>query len=271
VSNKEKFVLIAIPAYDSKVFAIGMTSIFQNMKNLEDLGYKVTFTLQLAGAYIDLQRNHLVKTFLENPAYTDLIFVDNDLAFDADAMVKLMKHDVPVIGGVYPYRSEAEDGYPIDIKLDGDNYPVADLEKGLIECDHIPTGMMRVQRNVFDTLREKYGHMVDDKGEFQIFGTGFLKMYEQVVERLINKIRQLQNPSKIYDTSLPDIDINDPYRGLDNRWWGEDVYFCRMCNDCGIKVYIDPTITFVHFGTLNKSGRYADYLKNGGSVKKPGA
>lgn len=265
MNKKQKSILIAIPAYDEKIFAIGMVSIFQNMKELERLGHKVTYTFQLAGAYIDLQRNHLVRTFLETPEYTDLIFVDNDLAFDGDAMVKLMSHDVQVVAGVYPYRSQKDEGYPIDIKLDDKNFPVTDFDKGLIECDHVPTGMLRIQRSVFDVLRKNYGHMVDDKGEFMPFGTGFLEMYKEVVERLVNEVKKLSGLPHDKDMT---VNLFNPYENTDNRWWGEDVYFCRMCNKSGIKVYVDPSISFVHFGTLHKSGKYADYLKNGGSVAK---
>lgn len=228
----KKKILICIPAYDSKIFALGMVSLFDNMKELEKLGHEVTFTIEMSNVYLDLTRNKLVDTFLSGE-WTDMVFFDSDLAFDSDAIVKLMKHDVPVIGGAYPYRGANDQGYPIDIKLDENNFPVVDKEKQIIECLHIPTGLMRIQRKTFDLLNKAYPNNRDKDGKTFHFRTGLL--------------------------------FSD--RG-DFQYYGEDVYFCKICNEAGIKVYCDPTINFIHFGTLPKQGKFADWLKAGGDPSK---
>lgn len=221
-------IYIGIPAYDSKVHALCMASIFNNIKELEKAGHEVTFSFQLGDPYIDQARNHIVHAFLETD-FTDLIMVDTDLAFDNDAMLKLMRNDVGVVGGVYPYRSETKNGYPAIIKTDENRYPVTDYEKGLVECEFIPTGLIRIKRNVFEAITEKYPERRDDTGEMKFFTTGQLFLSEG-----------------------------------DSRWWGEDVYFCKMCNMLGIKVYCEPMINMVHIGTLHKKGHYGEFLQNGG-------
>jgi hypothetical protein len=227
-----KKVFIAIPAYDSKIYALGMVSVFNNIEVLKKNGIESTFSLQMGDCYVDQTRNHLVRSFLASDC-TDMIFVDNDLAFDGDAMLKILRPNVQVIGGAYPYRSEDKDDYPVAIKLDDKNFPVIDKDKGLIECTHVPTGLMRIRRDVFDVLTKKYPDNIDDSGELIHFRTGLL----------------------FADKG-------------DKRWYGEDVYFCKICDDVGIKVWCDPTIAFAHIGTLTKKGRYADFLRNGGVAKK---
>lgn len=221
-------ILIAIPAYDSKVDALCMASIFRNIKELEAVGHEVTFNFQLGDPYIDQARNHLVKSFLKTDC-TDLIFVDTDLAFDSDGMVRLMRNDVGVVGGAYPYRSSDQNGYPARIKLDEKKYPVTDVDKGLVECDFIPTGFMRIKREVFEAIQKEHPEHVDDTGEMKFFRTGQLFL-----------------------------SVGDA------RWWGEDVYFCKACTDLDIPVWCEPMINFVHIGTLHKTGKYADCLQNGG-------
>jgi len=222
----KKKVFIAIPAYDNKVYAMCMASVFNNIENLKSHGIDATFGFQLGDPYIEMARNHLVKTFL-NTDCTDMVFIDSDLAFDNDGLWKLMRQNVQLIGGAYPYRSQEKNDYAANVKLDENNTPIADMECGIIECNFVPTGFMRIQRNVFGILDEKYPENIDYTGERLHFRTGFL---------------------------FPE----------DKRWWGEDVYFCKICMDSGIKVWVDPSITFIHHGTLLKVGKYQDFLANGG-------
>jgi hypothetical protein len=255
-----KNVLIGIPAYDSKVFVYGMAAIFANIERLKRAGHDVTFTFQIKGAYIDHNRNKIVKEFLDGP-YTDLVFVDADLWFDHDAIEKLLKPNVEVIGGAYPYRELDDKGYPVEIKLDKNKFPVADLKNGLIECEHLPTGLLRIQRSAIKKLAMKYPHMVDANGMLQLFRTGQTDMYEAAVSRLCEEVRRLRDPQPMSEQKA---DPDNPYEGLDSRYFGEDVYFCKMCNRSGIKVWCDPSIKFVHYGTLPKSGCYAEFLSKGG-------
>lgn len=223
-----KKVYVAIPAYDTRIDALCMFSIINNMRDLEKNGYEVVFNCKMGDPYIDQARNWLVDAFLKTDC-TEMIFVDTDLAFDTEGMRRLVESDVDVVGGVYPFRSEEQNGYPITIKLDKDNKPFVDYDKGLVECKYIPTGFMKIKRGAFTVLKEAYPKFTDDNKETKYFRTG-------------------------------QVFINEG----DNRWWGEDNYFCEICNRCGIKVYCDPMISFVHFGRLNKKGKYADFLQNGG-------
>lgn len=262
-NKNKKSILVGIPAYDSKVFANTMVSLFNNIENLRCKGYGISFTAQVKGAYLDLNRNKIVKQFMDGP-FTDLLFIDSDIAFEYDAILKVIEKDVPVIGGVYPYREIDDAGFPIDIKLDENKFPVTNFKLGLIESEHIPTGFMRIQRKTIETLAEKYPHLVDDKGVYQFFSTGQTIMYEDTILRLVNEVRKYRGMS--HDSSV-NVDVEHPFEGIDNRYYGEDVLFCKLCNSCGIKVYCDPTIEFIHFGTLPKKGRYSDYLRDNG-VKK---
>jgi hypothetical protein len=221
-----KKVFIAVPAYDSKVHALCMASVFGSIENLRSHRVEATFGFQLGDPYIEMARNHLVKTFLSTDC-TDMIFVDSDLAFDVDGMWKLMRQDVDLIGGAYPFRAQDKNDYPINVKLDENNTPIADIENGIIECNFVPTGFMRISRSVFELLDKKYPENIDNNGESLHFRTGFLV-------------------------------------GNDKRWWGEDVYFCKICSDAGIKIWVDPSITFIHHGTLLKKGKYQEFLANGG-------
>lgn len=230
MSSKRK-VFIGITAYDSRIAVLGMMSILNNIRTLEANGIDATVNAQMGDCYVDMTRNHIVKTFLASDC-TDLIFVDNDLSFDSNAMLKLMTKPVQLIGAAYPYRSQDKDGFPIAVHVHETKEFAGNKELGIIDCKFVPTGLLRIRRDVFDVLKKNYPDNVDDKGELQMFRTGLLFEKEG-----------------------------------DKRWFGEDVYFCEITKRSGIINWCDPTIGCVHIGQLNKAGRLSDYLRAGGQVE----
>jgi|WetSurMetagenome_2_1015567.scaffolds.fasta_scaffold335916_1 hypothetical protein len=228
--SKRKKVFIALTAYDSRVDVLNMLSIFNNIKTLELAGIEYVMKVQMGDCYIDNARNSLVDEFIKTDC-TDLIFVDSDLAFSNDAMIRLLNHPVQAVGGAYPYRGDQE-GYPLAIKQDENGVPIGNLELGLIETTHVPTGLLRIRRDVFEILKNKYPDRIDDKGIWKFFLTGLLFYHEG-----------------------------------DKRYYGEDVSFCKICERAGIIVWCEPRIDFAHIGKKNYEGNYHKYLLNGAKGK----
>jgi hypothetical protein len=226
----EKKIMLSIPAYDSKIYVYGMFSILSAVTLLERSSYKVVFYAQLGCCYLDQTRNHIVDKFLASDC-SHLIMVDSDLSFDGDAILKLLRADKSIIAAAYPYRSQEKDGFPIAIKLDDNRVPIGDREKCLIECSFVPTGLICIKREVFDTLKKVYPEAIDSAGELQFFQTGIVFAKEG------------------------------------NRdYYGEDVYFCEICNRAGIKIWCEPNINVVHIGELHKKGNYDQYLRTVGTA-----
>jgi hypothetical protein len=46
----------------------------------------------------------------------------------------------------------------------------------------------------------------------------------------------------------------------DDKWYGEDVYFCKRWRDMGKQIFIDPCLNFVHTGTKNWTGNLHEWL-----------
>jgi SAM-dependent methyltransferase len=99
---------------------------------------------------------------------SDLVFVDADLEFDDDAILKLIKHNKDIVAGAYPYRKTDLD-YPVKLLFNKDNN-CKDEETGLVSVECATTGLMRINRRVFDKLLVSE----DNKGIKQYFRTGII-------------------------------------------------------------------------------------------------
>ncbi len=217
---------VAVTMYEDKVFGKCSESVLNNCINLMGKGHKVTVFYN-SELYIDRSRNACVKKFLESEA-TDLLFVDADLAFDNNAMEKIIEYDRPIVAGAYCLKQIFEH-YPVLIDFDRENRNCKEEETGLVWVKSAPTGFMRIQRTVFEQMIEHYEPIADTHNILPFFETGM----------------------RVFD---------------DGQWWGEDTAFCRKWTDMGGDVMVEPRLSFTHIGNREYKGNFHEHLL-GRSVK----
>lgn len=219
-------VFIATPVGDGKLTYDAHEAINRNTHVLRDSGIEVVPYLHPAHIYIDRARNICVDKFLKSDC-TDLVFWDADVGCDDNAILKLLKYDKDIVAGAYPFRVDRELDFPVLIEFNEQNN-CKDEETGLVYAKMVPTGLMRIQRRVFEKMLEikhsdLYSIVPDHEGIYTYFRTGIL---------------------------FP----NDP------TWYGEDVAFCMWWKASGGEIYIEPRITCTHTGMKQFMGNYHDYL-----------
>jgi hypothetical protein len=212
-------IFIAVTCYDGKVFGKCADSILKNCVSLMKAGHIVTVHYHNE-LYIDRARNFCVNLFLESDC-SDMVFVDSDLQFDTDAILKLIEYDRDLVAGAYRLKQQLIQ-YPIVLDFSHENN-CKEESTGLVYAKALTTGLMRIQRKVFEELIKHYGMKCDDSGLYQFFRTG---------------------------TVFPDT----------NSWYGEDSYFCRIWRDMGREMFICPDINITHIGGIEYKGNYHEYL-----------
>lgn len=91
-------------------------------------------------------RNDLAAKFMASE-YDALMFLDCDLEFNAEDLVRMSQRPEALIGGVYRTKEAHRTHYVCN--------PILPIEKvdGVVECKTIATGFMRIKREVFETLK----------------------------------------------------------------------------------------------------------------------
>lgn len=216
VENQKVF--LAIPAYGG--LCAGFTfSLFWSADALAKAGIAYELAIYSGDCHVDDARNRLVRDFLEGDC-TDLVFIDSDLRWNPDDLVKLLKYDRDVVGGTYPFKQD-EFGFPVRL-FAGDI--VAD-DDGLIECDGLPTGFLRIKRHVLQTLADKavkFHPKSDDRSDFPL-----------IFER----------------------QVFNGYRR------GGDYAFCYKWKETGGKLYMAPEFEFEHFGEHSWTGSFGHWKR----------
>lgn len=159
-------VFLAVTCYDHKIYGECSEAILKNSVALMTAGHTIT-PYYSNDLYIDRSRNVCIDLFLDSGC-TDLVFIDSDLTFDDDAILKLLEHDRDIVAGVYPYKKDEKD-FPVTLDFSRNNN-CKDEETGLAYATRVPTGLMRIQRRVFDKLNVEE----DERGIGQYFKTGMV-------------------------------------------------------------------------------------------------
>lgn len=239
-------VFIATPAYDGKVVKQFEASLKSSFEALNQAGISATWEVFTGCCYLPIARNKLVQKFLESDA-REFIFIDSDIQWTPDDLLRLLVWPVDIVAGAYRHKTW-EETYPIWIRTDRNRRPVLGGFSDLIECWVAPTGFMRINREVFDEIERFCG---DDL-----------------------RVREYTTTGKEYDSYLNFFDTG-AYQG---QWWGEDSAFCRRwTRDMRRKVFVDPTINVVHWGSSSHGedqpfiGDFEDYLSRlPGGANDPG-
>jgi len=215
---------IAIPSYSGKIAIETIASIMGSA----DIPCQIEFQSVSRDPYIDRSRNALVTNFLLESDATDLLFLDDDVGFDPQTIRQIVLARRPVVAAVYPVKE-----FPIKFPIDFLPGPVRSDEEGLIQLAMMPTGLMRLNRTVFDYM--PYDVYENGKGQRQL---GFFRTLR---------------PGPVQVGNWRDAPISGKYIG-------EDVYFCWEWRERGGQVFVSPNHDLTHTGLYTWEGNLHRWL-----------
>jgi hypothetical protein len=226
MSNEKIRVMFATPSLDHRVCLEFMQSYAQTMWLLAEHGIEMSHSYVGGDQFIAKARNLLVTRFLRNPHPTDLFFLDDDVGWEPEAVLRLLRRPEAIVCGAYPQKCEATH-YPVTLDGTSDGVLSPPID-GLYRANLAPTGFMRIKRHVLEDMARgcaQYVHRTpggEDELHHAIFECG------------------------VHHAS--------------REFWGEDYYFCLKARELGHDVWIDPNIHFTHRGNRVWKGRFADEI-----------
>jgi hypothetical protein len=204
----------------------------------------------ITDSLINRARNNLVAKFMANPQFTHLIFLDVDLAFRPEDIVKLLWHDKEIVTGSYPIK---------DINWDK---VVENVNKG-VSAEELAK---KSTRFVVNPVKAGNNTIETDNGAISVHdaGTGFMCIKRSVIEKLIEAYPELKFKDDTGSMKGAELDYTyaffNSYVDDDGRFVSEDYGFCRYWQKLEGKVWVDPAIEIQHLGRFNYEGNMMDYL-----------
>ena len=243
---RQKHIFIATPCYGGQIGE----PYFRSMMRFAILcnKYNIQYTISTLAneSLITRGRNTLNSFFMENKAATHLFFIDADIEFNPEDILRMVAYDKDIVVGAYPKKalnwtsiisaaradeSETEEtieghssNYVVNFDFlkdeNGNHTPQVQIEDNLVKLKDAGTGFMCIKKEVIQKMFDKHPEMkyVNDINVDQKFEPFMYALFDTIID--------------------PD----------SRRYLSEDYMFCRTWQNMGGTVYLDPRTALNHVG-----------------------
>ena len=218
---------MAMPCYDS-VKVNSMLSVIKLVQQLAKSGIECGINTYKS-PLIHQARNYLTSVFLTTE-YTHLLFIDSDVEFEPEAVLRMLVAKKDIICTPYRIKAEAitKQLYTIEFK---DPKAITILPGGLEEIEAGPTGLMLIDRGVFERIIKNHPEL-----------------------KLKNRAIYAPGESHEHYYNFFSFDFKDGYS------IGEDISFCRLAKANDFKLFANIESPTVHHGYYAWKGTFGDSM-----------
>lgn len=220
--------LIGSPAFGGQVTCGYLKSLLPVISELTSRGIQVDLHMLETESLITRGRD-TVATHALTKGYDKLLFIDADMIFTTENVLKLLASKRDIVGGTYPLKN-----YPITI-----NFNPLPEHRDLF-------GVERYQDNYLAWVAE----YADENGEAEVMHipTGFMLIDCKVFAALSYKVPWYQAYEADTKTILTSYEFF-PAGVTDNQYESEDWNFCSIARANGFKIYLQTQAVNTHVGT----------------------
>lgn len=229
-------VFFATPCYGGLVTDQFFLSIFKASQELVRHGITFRLTTLRNESLVTRARNILSAMFLDSGA-THLFFIDADIEFEPESVIRMLAMDKDIIAGAYPKKALPVQ-YAMNFKYTDPVKKQIRVENGAVEVWDASTGFFCIKREVFEKMMVAYPHL-------------HYKNDSNIDPKLQKYCYAL------FDTML-DADENG-----DNRYLSEDYTFCRLWQKLGGEIWMDPNTRLNHIGSYTFEGDLSKLISMG--------
>lgn len=250
-------VVVGTPCFGGLVTQDYAMSLIRLTTLASTAGFDVAIMMLGNDALITRARSAIVAKFLDNPATTHLLFIDADICFSPEQVVRMLKFDRDFVAGLYP--AKIIDWQQLSQRFGQTDEPLEDaglayvgdlsagpglkIENGFATGNYAGTGFQLIKRGVFERM---------------------IKAYPETRYKALHAFPRPSQPSDNY-YALFDCMI-DAETGV---YLSEDYAFCRRWRGIGGEIWLDLTSCLTHTGAYSFRGngpvRYADFLSAAGT------
>ncbi|KAA1184507.1 hypothetical protein FP026_03790 [Rhizobium tropici] len=234
--NENRLIFIATPCFGGLVTKDYMQSIFSLMQTGAQAGLQLTLALLSNDALITRSRNTLVSSFLNDTTATHMLFIDADISFEPDQVMRLLDSDKDVVAAMYPIKDYDWDTAARVGSRDGVSLAAAALH-------YVGSPLV--------------GQSAERDGDFVsavYAGTGMLLIKRAVIERMIAAYPELRYnaihayPSTKRSPSTQYALFECMVEEGTGIYLSEDFAFCHRWRALGGKIWLDTASKLSHTG-----------------------
>jgi hypothetical protein len=248
--------VVATPCFGGQISVLYAASLFKLQKLVRSYsGFNFKVLFKDGDALITRARAGLISQFLDDPSATHLLFVDADIGFEPEQILRLIECGADMCAAIYPIKRIDWDKVRTTIQADRPN-PAAAALKYVFEVED-PNAVTEIGGFV----KVRYA------------GTGFLMIRRQALERMCTHYPQLKYKR---DHSIDAATASDNRFALfecmiaeDGTYLSEDFAFCKRWTEMGGEIWADRKSKLTHIGPMAFCGDLSSQFAAAPSLSFP--
>ncbi len=244
--------VVATPCFGGQISVLYAASLFKLQKAVRSYaGLSLNVLFKDGDALITRARASLISQFLDDPSATHLLFVDADIGFEPEQVMRLIECGADMCAAIYPIKRIDWERVRSTIETGRSNPAAAAL------------------KYVFEV--EDRSQVIESAGFVRVryAGTGFLMIRRAALERMCAHYQELKYKR---DHSLDAATASDNRFALfecmiaeDGTYLSEDFAFCKRWIDMGGEIWADLNSRLTHVGPMAFCGDLSSQFAGAGA------
>ena len=264
LSKNKVCLYILTPHYGGMCHVTYMRSLMKTQDRLRELGVELHIEFCNNDSLVSRARNNLVARAMSNTNMTHMLFIDNDITWDPDSILKLLLAEKPVVGGIYPLKHynweklvntnpETPNVNVVQNWIDRKNQSM--FKDAIPDVDLIHHRLLSYNLN----LATNTMHIENNLTKVRHIATGFMMIKRKVIEKLqqafpstkyVDDVGFLQPDENKHAYALFDCGVEE------GHYFSEDWLFCHRWTKMGGEIHVEVTINLNHTGPVDYRGCY---------------
>jgi hypothetical protein len=227
--------VVATPCFGGQLSVRYAASLFQLQKALRDqrnINLKIAF--KDGDALITRARASLLSQFLDDPTTTHLLFIDADIGFAPDQVLRLIACGAEMCAAVYPIkridwpRAFAAAGQgrdpssALNYVFEVDNPEEVVAQNGFVKVRYAGTGFLMIRRGALLRMCQRYPEL------------------RYARDHSIDAATESENRYALFECMIAE----------DGTYLSEDFAFCKRWTDMGGEIWADLSSRLDHIGPM---------------------
>ncbi|NDH69492.1 MAG: hypothetical protein EBY22_16680, partial [Gammaproteobacteria bacterium] len=211
-------------------------------------------------------RNNLVARAMANPKMTHIMFIDNDITWDPQDILKLVISDKNLIGGIYPLKNynwadlltekkNPQNPDPNVVKQWIQRKNASQFKDIISDESIVQFNMVRYNVNYLDNTL----NIDKNLAKVKHIATGFMMIKRSVIEKMgkafpstkyVDDVNFLKPEENEFAYALFDCGVEE------GHYFSEDWLFCHRWSKMGGSIWMDVSIALTHTGIEDYRGCY---------------
>ena len=266
LSKNSPCVYILTPCFGSVCFVNYVHCLMSTIETCRKYGIELIIEFCRNDSLVSRARNNLVARAMANPKMTHIMFIDNDITWDANDILKLIISDKNLVGGIYPLKNYNWSDLLTDKKDPSNPSPNmiqqmiqrknASQFKDIISDENmVQFNMLRYNVNYLDNTL----NIDKNLAKVKHLATGFMMIKRNVIEKMskafpstkyVDDVNFLKDKENDFAYALFDCGVEE------GHYFSEDWLFCHRWQKMGGSIWMDVSIALTHTGIEDYKGCY---------------